>query len=128
MSDLIADRADSLVIFLLRLKLRQDVDEFANPSARQWLAGVQQGIVVDDPGLGFRSSSAVAPVPIISAIVTSSISPTALITSSRVSPVIALLPSGSRVRLPAREPWTTEAPRAEPAISVTAAASVQYLR
>jgi hypothetical protein len=43
-----------LIHVLVRLKLGEDIDELANAPARQRLAIIQQRIVVDDPGLGFR--------------------------------------------------------------------------
>src|SRR6266404_6316699 len=51
MSGLTDDRAGFLVIVLIGLKLREDIDEFANATARQRFADVQQRFVVDDPGL-----------------------------------------------------------------------------
>ena len=54
MSPLTDDRTGVLILLLVRLKLREDIDQFANATARQRLAGVQQRIVVDDPGLSLR--------------------------------------------------------------------------
>src|SRR5712672_632832 len=48
------DRARILVIVLARLKLREDIDEFANTTGRQRFAGVQQRLVVDKPGPSLR--------------------------------------------------------------------------
>jgi hypothetical protein len=53
MSDLTDNRTGFLLV-LVRLKLREDIDEFANATARQRLAGVEQRIFVDDSGLRLR--------------------------------------------------------------------------
>src|SRR5438034_2770012 len=54
MSTLPHNRPHFLLLVLIRLKLREDIDEFADAPGRQRLAGVEQRIVVGDPGLGFR--------------------------------------------------------------------------
>src|SRR5258707_5743752 len=50
------DGADLLVIVIVlaRLKLREDIDEFAHATARQRPAGIHQRFIIGDPGLSFR--------------------------------------------------------------------------
>jgi hypothetical protein len=42
-----------VVIVIIRLEFGENIDKLANPPRRQRPACIEQGIVIDDPGLGF---------------------------------------------------------------------------